>query len=388
MSGFFKPYEGARPFLFLSYAHRQSEAVVSTIRILHEKRFRLWYDEGIPAGSDWPANIAQHMQGCERVIFFLSQRAMESPNCYSEMRTAVRMGKPILVIRLEDAPIEERWEEILNGRTILPLLDTPAERADAILKSGFVTRRFRGTILEDISWRGLILAASLLFFLAAAGALGALASGRWDPIPLPEATAESEPAAPSTPVPVVELGAAEKYFAMSFPDKQTERAVRQALDIRDDVIYRWQIAEITELHFCGNLVMRGDAFISFDAEGGCRVNGAPVIMGQVSDLSLLESAVRLEKLDLICQPLNDLSFLSGHRLLRELSLAGSPVRDLSALQDLPSLETLHLEHTGVRDLSPLASLSNLKTVTVSRGMLPLKWPEEAGFAVVLVMDSD
>ena len=53
MNRFFKPYEGTRPFLFISYAHRQSEEVVSTIRILHEKGWRLWYDEGIPAGSDW-----------------------------------------------------------------------------------------------------------------------------------------------------------------------------------------------------------------------------------------------------------------------------------------------------------------------------------------------
>ena len=52
MSGFFKPYEGSRPFVFISYAHRQSDAVLDTIRILHEKGWRLWYDEGIPAGSD------------------------------------------------------------------------------------------------------------------------------------------------------------------------------------------------------------------------------------------------------------------------------------------------------------------------------------------------
>ena len=35
MSRFFKPYEGTRPYLFIRYAHKQSEEVVSTIRILH-----------------------------------------------------------------------------------------------------------------------------------------------------------------------------------------------------------------------------------------------------------------------------------------------------------------------------------------------------------------
>ncbi|MBR7058659.1 MAG: toll/interleukin-1 receptor domain-containing protein, partial [Stomatobaculum sp.] len=130
MSIFFRPYEGTRPFLFISYAHKQSEAVVDTIRILHEKGYRLWYDEGIPAGSDWPANIAQHMQGCEKVVFFLSERAMESPNCFSEIRTAFRAGKPILVVRLENVEVTNPdWQELLAGKQVIPLLESPEERA-------------------------------------------------------------------------------------------------------------------------------------------------------------------------------------------------------------------------------------------------------------------
>ena len=41
MSTFFKPYEGSRPFAFISYAHRQSAAVVDTIRILHDRGWRV-----------------------------------------------------------------------------------------------------------------------------------------------------------------------------------------------------------------------------------------------------------------------------------------------------------------------------------------------------------
>ena len=388
MSGFFKPYEGSRPFLFISYAHRQSDAVLDTIRILHEKGWRLWYDEGIPAGSDWPANIAQHMQGCERVIFFLSARALESHNCYSEMKTAARLGKPILLVRLEDAIPDEKWKEILDGKKEIPLMESAAERAEAILRSGFLPRRLHRSRTERMPWGLLGLAASLLFFLAAAGMLGALASGRWSPIPAEDLPAETAaPRATPTPVPIVELGEAERYFAVSFPDSQQERAVRRALDSQTDAIYRWQIAEIPGLYFCGNLTPDRMEGVSFDADGTCRVNGAPVIPGQVSDLRLLEAMVKLEKLALICQPLSDLSGLNGHLLLRELSLAGSSVDDLSMLTELPSLETLHLEHTGVRDLTPLDALSNLKTVTVSRDMLPLTWPKNAAFSVVLVRDS-
>ena len=390
MSIFFKPYEGSRSFLFISYAHRQSDAVVDTIRILHEKGWRLWYDEGIPAGSDWPTNIAQHMQACERVIFFLSARAMESHNCYSELKAAARLGKPILIVRLEACPVEERWLELLTGREEIPLLESAAERAEAILRSGFLTRRIHRSWTERLPWRALGLAASLLFFLAAAGALGGLVSGRWVPLREPDRPAETPAAqlAPSpTPVPIVELGEAERFFAVTFPDRQQERAIRRALGNPSDAIYRWQIAEIPGLFFCGNMTPESADGVSFGADGSCRVNGAPVIRGQVSDLRLIEDMVKLETLALIDQPLGDLSGLSGHILLRELSLAGSSVDDLSALRELPSLETLHLEHTGVRDLSPLEAFPGLHTVSVSRDMLPLSWDPDASYRVVLVRES-
>ena len=388
MSRFFKPYEGTRPFLFISYAHLQSDAVVDTIRIINDKGYRLWYDEGIPAGSDWPANIAQHMQNCERVVFFLSARAMESPNCLSEMRTARRLTKPILVIRLENTEVPADWLDILDGQPVIPVLASAEERAGAILQSKFLPGRFHLSRFEGVSLRAFALAASLLFFFAAAGALWSLATGRWTPVKKPEISvaAATPPVVETTPspVPVVELGEAERFFAVSFPDPQQERAVRRALGVQTGDVYRGQLGEIRELHFCGNMTAGNTDNVYFDADGTCRVNGAPVITGQVSDLSILDYMVRLEKLSLICQPLKSISKVDGHVLLQELNLSGSSVSDISQLGDLPSLKTLHIEHTDVSDLTALSALPELETVTVSRDMLPLTWDEQAQFKVVLV----
>ena len=391
MSKFFKPYEGRRPFLFISYAHKQSDMVLGTIRILHEKGWRLWYDEGIPAGSDWPANIARHMQNCERVIFFLSARALESDNCYSEMKAALRQGKPILIVRLENTIPDKKWDDILGGEKEIPLIESAEERADAILRSGFIPRRFHRSWVEKIPWRMLGLVASLLFFIASVSTLVALAAG-YGTQPqgnTPDLTTPTSTPSPTPTVPpVVELGEAERYFALEFPDALQEKIIRNALENQTDEVYRWQLAEISELYFCGNLYpIDSVEGVSFDADGTCRVNGAPVIQGQVTDLNLIADMVKLEKLALICQPLNKLTDLNGHVLLRELSLAGSSVDDLSALKELPSLETLHLEHTSVHDLSPLETLPNLKSVTVSRDMLPLTWNEQAAFVVVMTRDS-
>ena len=388
MSTFFKPYEGSRPFAFISYAHRQSAAVVDTIRILHDRGWRVWYDEGIPAGSDWPKNIAQHMQSCDRVIVFLSKRVLESPTCFSEMRTAARLKKPILTVWLEDAAPEGEWKDILSAGQEIPILDTPEERADAILKSGFLPGRCRKSFLSKIPWRALGLMASLLFLLAAAGAFGALASGLWNPGRMPDTPVTPTPApqVEITPVPTVDIGGAEQYFAVRFPDGPLEDAVRRKLNNRSDPVFRWQLAEITELYFCGNMILNSAEDVTFEEDGTCRVNGAPVITGQVKDLSLFEDMPRLEKLALIRQPLSGLSGLGGHVLLNELNLSGSTVKDLSGLTELPSLETLRLEHTEVRDLTALDRLPGLKTVTVSRDMLPMIWNDDAGYRVILIKD--
>ena len=122
MTEFFKPYEGKSPYLFVSYSHRDSAAVIDTIRPIHEQRYRLWYDEGIPAGSDWPRNIANHMRDCRTVLFFMSRTAIASPNCLSEMTTAARQKKPILLLRLEDIPENElpaKWKECLRTAVII-----------------------------------------------------------------------------------------------------------------------------------------------------------------------------------------------------------------------------------------------------------------------------
>lgn len=390
MSRFFKPYEGKRPFIFVSYPHNASAEVIYTIRILHDKGYRLWYDEGIPAGSDWPANIAGHMKDCEAVLFFVNDRALDSPNCRSEMMTAERLGKQILLIALEDVHPDDSWNCIFEDRFLLPVALDYRSRAESILNSGFVKKRYRKKLLEGFSGAGIALAISVLLFVGSAAAFAALMTGRWQPFtqtvdtpePLPSATPSVPDVNPEVQIP----SGGEWIFAVKFPDTEQERAVRAALNNPDENVYKWQLAEISTLCFCGNLTPEGMNTYAFDSSGTCRVNGAPVIEGKLSDLSLFENMLSLENLELVCQPLGDLSPISGKELLKTLSLAGSTVSNLKALSDLPRLEKIDLVHTSVKDISPLAQFESLKTVTVSADMLPLSWPEDAQFEVVLSIE--
>ena len=167
MSAFFTPYEGKRPYLFISYSHRNSQEVLDTIALLHQQKVRLWYDEGIPAGNDWPKNIETHMRSSAMVLFFLSKTALASNNCLSEIETAVALKKPVLYFTLDDAQPEGRWAELMQSCLPLP---TPADakaRADQVTRhrklKGSFYRRWWETIPPGLF--GLLL--SVILFGAA-----------------------------------------------------------------------------------------------------------------------------------------------------------------------------------------------------------------------------
>ena len=78
-------YEGNKPYIFVSYAHKDSDFVQPIIAELFEKKYRVWYDEGIAPGSEWPKNIADHLNNCEGVIAFVSEASINSKNCENEV---------------------------------------------------------------------------------------------------------------------------------------------------------------------------------------------------------------------------------------------------------------------------------------------------------------
>lgn len=94
-------YEGKEPYIFVSYAHVDSPRVLPVIESLQRAGFRVWYDAGIEAGTEWPEYIAEHLLGCGCVLAFITQAALESKNCRQEINFAIDEDKPLLAAYLE-----------------------------------------------------------------------------------------------------------------------------------------------------------------------------------------------------------------------------------------------------------------------------------------------
>ena len=98
----FRPYEGSEPFAFISYSHDDSDRIFPILNNLNISGYRIWYDEGVEWGSEWPESIAIHLAKCDVCIAFHSASSIESVNCRQEIYFALKMRRKILSVFLDE----------------------------------------------------------------------------------------------------------------------------------------------------------------------------------------------------------------------------------------------------------------------------------------------
>ena len=65
-------YAGDKPYVFISYAHKDIEAVKPVLKRIEKDGIRFWYDSGIISGTEWRDFIASKVSDCKVFIAFIS----------------------------------------------------------------------------------------------------------------------------------------------------------------------------------------------------------------------------------------------------------------------------------------------------------------------------
>lgn len=102
-------------YIFVSYAHKDSDEVIPTIDALSNAGFRVWYDSGIEAGTEWPEYIEEHLENARVVLVFMTPATVQSRNCRNEINLALEMKKDVLVVYLEDTTLLKGMRLQLNS---------------------------------------------------------------------------------------------------------------------------------------------------------------------------------------------------------------------------------------------------------------------------------
>ena len=98
----FDAYVGPQPYLFVSYAHADGAEVFSELTYLYQQGYRIWYDEGIDPGNEWPEEVAVALTNAAHFLVFISKAAVDSHNVRNEINFAINRRKPFLAVHLHD----------------------------------------------------------------------------------------------------------------------------------------------------------------------------------------------------------------------------------------------------------------------------------------------
>lgn len=127
----FEAYTGSEPYLFVSYSHRDTAKVYPILDALHDKKYRIWYDESCENGNDFRDELRHRIEECSAVVLFVSGSSMTSPFCGMEIIVARENGKRLYPIYLEDATAVPPAFEILLANTH----HSTADNMDKLIKT-------------------------------------------------------------------------------------------------------------------------------------------------------------------------------------------------------------------------------------------------------------
>ncbi len=111
----FDAYKGREPYIFISYAHRNSSIVFRHITRLREEGFRIWYDEGIDPGTDWSDEIARALSGAAVFLVFVSPEMVASHNVKKEIVFALSRRKPMFAVHVVDTILPDGLDMQLSN---------------------------------------------------------------------------------------------------------------------------------------------------------------------------------------------------------------------------------------------------------------------------------
>lgn len=101
----FNTYSSELSYVFVSYAHKDMNAVYKIINTLNKNGHRIWYDEGIEPGKDWTEVIGNRIIGCSQFLLCISPDAVNSRNVRNEINLAVSENKEIVIIHLKNTKL-------------------------------------------------------------------------------------------------------------------------------------------------------------------------------------------------------------------------------------------------------------------------------------------
>ena len=108
-------------YYFISYSHKDYRKVYSDLFDLESMGLSIWYDRGIPAGSNWKDTALKYLAPfeCKGVLFYISENALLSDSIKEEIKFTLDSDKPFSVIFIgEEKTLSDLIERLFKEKKL------------------------------------------------------------------------------------------------------------------------------------------------------------------------------------------------------------------------------------------------------------------------------
>ena len=124
-----------KPFIFISYSHKDSERIFVIIKRLYEAGWKIWYDEGLTIGDSYDKEIERHVEECSVFLLFVTENSQHSKYIEkNEVPWGIKYKKPVIKCILDegtDIPVNGKAPLVTVG---LDGVDEALENIDGLIK--------------------------------------------------------------------------------------------------------------------------------------------------------------------------------------------------------------------------------------------------------------
>ena len=103
-------YHGDEPYIFISYAHKDSKRVFAEIARFNQAGYHVWYDEGIAPGNEWTKEIVEALERCSLFVVMLTPNSADRRNVQNEINFALSHRIPFVAVYLKKTKLPSEMQ--------------------------------------------------------------------------------------------------------------------------------------------------------------------------------------------------------------------------------------------------------------------------------------
>ena len=129
------PADEEKPYVFISYSHKDRDRILRIITTLYESGWKIWYDEGLTIGDRYDETLEEHVRDCAAFLLFITEQSHKSRYIIeNEIPWAIRYGKPVIKCILDEGIDHEIRDGFVKATVSQSEIEPTLEKVEGLTK--------------------------------------------------------------------------------------------------------------------------------------------------------------------------------------------------------------------------------------------------------------